>query len=245
MTEQLKADFQKLIVWEDEDYVLINKPHSISSLDERLGKNGKSILKMAKEYCPDAQLCHRLDKETTGVMAIAKNPEAYRHLSMQFENREVKKVYHAVVNGSHNLDGIEVNLPISPAGDSAVRIDRENGKVALTYFNTIKAFKDATLAECMPLTGRMHQIRIHLSCLKAPIVADKQYGGKDLFLSNMKRNFKLKKDTHEHPIIKRVALHAYALAFKPLKQDEEVVAIAPYPKDFAVLVKLLEEHNTA
>ncbi|MFQ3576739.1 MAG: pseudouridine synthase [Cytophagales bacterium] len=176
-------------------------------------------------------------------MAIAKNPEAYRHLSMQFENRQVKKVYHAVVNGSHNLDGIEVNLPISPAGDSAVRIDKEGGKIALTYFNTIKAFKDATLAECMPVTGRMHQIRIHLSCLKAPIVSDKQYGGKDLYLSNFKRNFKLKKDTDEQAIIKRVALHAYAISFKPLNSEEYVVAIAPYPKDFAVLVKLLEEYN--
>ncbi len=230
--------FKDYIIHEDDNFIFINKPYGVSSLDERSG-HGNSILKMAREYAGDIQLCHRLDKETSGMLAIAKNPEAYRHMSIQFEKREVEKVYHAVVNGVHSIESIMVNLPILPLPDGIVKIDRAKGKPATTYFNTIKAFKNATLVECRPVTGRMHQIRIHLSCLKAPIVSDSQYGGKEVFLSEVKRKFNLKKDTEEQPLIRRVALHAYALTYTDMDGESKQL-VAPYPKDFAVLVKQLE-----
>ena len=78
----------------------------------------------AKSQWPDAILCHRIDRETSGVLLIAKNPEAYRHISMQFEHRETAKRYHAVVEGMHNWDGMLVNLPILPLKDGKVIIDR-------------------------------------------------------------------------------------------------------------------------
>jgi 23S rRNA pseudouridine955/2504/2580 synthase len=243
MKSKILESLIKLIVWEDENYFIINKPYGVSSLDERFGCSKNNILRMAREYCPTAQLCHRLDKETSGVIAIAKNPEAYRHLAIQFEKREVKKIYHAIVNGTHNLDGVEVNYPIAPAGNSSVKIDYHKGKLALSYFRTLKMFKDATLVECFPITGRMHQIRIHLAQLKAPIVSDKQYGGRDIFLSSLKRNFKLKKNTEEKPIIQRIALHAFAISFKPLNSQNQVTVSAAYPKDFKVLLKILEEYS--
>jgi 23S rRNA pseudouridine955/2504/2580 synthase len=86
----------------------------------------------------------------------------------------------------------------------------------------------------------MHQIRIHLSCLKAPIVCDETYGGKMIFLSDLKRKFNLKKDTEELPLIKRVALHAFSIGFHLLNGDKKRIE-APYPKDFAVLVKQLQK----
>jgi 23S rRNA pseudouridine955/2504/2580 synthase len=95
--------------------------------------------------------------------------------------------------------------------------------------------------ECEPITGRMHQIRVHLSALKAPIVFDTQYGGEELYLSSIKRKFNLKKDTEELPLIRRVALHAYSLTFR--QPNEELLhVVAPYPKDFDVLVKQLEKN---
>ena len=237
----MKITFEDLIVFENDSYILINKPPHLASLDERTTDRTDSVLRLAKAYWPDAQLGHRLDKETSGILAIAKTPDAYRHLAMQFEHREVTKRYHAVVNGVHNLEEISVYLPISPVKDgTAVKIDREKGKVAETIFNTLKAYKTTTLVECMPVTGRMHQIRVHLMCLKAPIVNDPTYGGKPVFLSDLKRNFNLKQDTEELPLIKRVALHAHSLTFT-LLNGEEATFEAPYPKDFDTLVKQIEK----
>lgn len=240
----MKLNFESLIVFENDDYILINKPPRVASLDERTpDKSGQSILRLAKAYHADAQLGHRLDKETSGILAIAKNPEAYRHLAMQFEHREVAKRYHAVVNGLHDFDGISVYLPISPVKDgTAVRIDREKGKVAETIFNTLKAYKRHTLVECMPVTGRMHQIRVHLMCLKAPIVNDPTYGGEPILLSQIKRKFNLKQDTEEQPLIQRVALHAHSLTFN-LLNGEPATFEAPYPKDFDTVVKQLEKNE--
>jgi 23S rRNA pseudouridine955/2504/2580 synthase len=239
----MRLNFKDLIIFENDDYILINKPPHIASLDERQADNSQSILRLAKEYADDAQLCHRLDKETSGVLAIAKNPAAYRHLSMQFEHRQLEKRYHAVVNGTHDFEMISVYLPIAMKRDGTmVAIDRQKGKEADTIFNTMKVYRNHTLVECMPITGRMHQIRIHLVCLKAPIVCDHTYGGEMIYLSDLKRKFNLKKETEEQPLIKRVALHAHSLTFRLL--NEEIIKIeAPYPKDFEVLVKQLDKFS--
>ncbi|GAA4456440.1 RluA family pseudouridine synthase [Nibrella saemangeumensis] len=238
----MKIAFEDLIVFENDDYILINKPPHVASLDERTADRSNSILRLAKEYHSDAQLGHRLDKETSGILAIAKHPEAYRHLAMQFEHREVAKRYHAVVNGVHDFDMISVYLPIAPVRDgTAVRIDRQKGKEAETIFNTLRAYRSHTLVECMPITGRMHQIRVHLMCLKAPIVNDPTYGGDSIYLSQIKRKFNLKQGTEELPLIQRVALHARSLTFT-LLNGEDAMFEAPYPKDFDVLVKQLEKH---
>lgn len=234
-------NFKDLILFEDNDYILVNKPPYISTLDDRA--DSFNIKKMAREYSDDAQVCHRLDKETSGVLAIAKNPEAYRHLAMQFEDRQVSKEYHAVVGGVQDFKDVNVYLPIHAQNNGIVKIDRVNGKLAETIFNTVKAYKKHTLVKCHPITGRMHQIRIHLTCLKAPIVCDETYGGKFIYLSELKKKgFNLKNDTEEQPLIKRVALHAYSLTFT-LLNGEEIVVVAPYPKDFDVLIKQLDKHS--
>lgn len=235
------VDFKDLILFEDQDYIVVSKPPFVSSLDER-DVIAANVLAMARDYCEDAQLCHRLDKETSGSVAIAKNPEAYRNLAMQFENREVKKMYHAVSDGVHDFVEHEIYLPIYKMANGYAKVDKEKGKEALTFVQTLRAYKKHTLLQCMPVTGRLHQIRVHLSSIGAPIAADEHYGGKPVFLSELKKNFNLKKDTEEQSLIKRVALHAFYLEFKGL--DGKVVrAEAPYPKDFAVLIKQLEKFS--
>jgi len=238
----MKQKIEDYILFENEDFIVINKPSGIATLDERKDVFAPAILRMAKEYSSDAQVGHRLDKETTGALIIAKNPEAYRHISMQFEHRETAKRYHAVVEGMHNWDGMLVNLPILPLKDGKVIIDRHKGKDAETWSQTLKVYKGFTLVECMPITGRMHQIRIHLTCLKAPIVADEMYGGPDVYVSDLKRNYHLKKDSEELPIMRRVALHAFSLSFK-LMDGSPMTVEAPYPKDFGVLIKTLEKYS--
>jgi 23S rRNA pseudouridine955/2504/2580 synthase len=235
-----KVNFTELIIFENEDYVVINKPPRLSTLDDRTPEGKQNILKLAREYTADAQVCHRLDKETSGALALAKNPEAYRHLSMQFEHRKVNKIYHAVVAGIKQWNNAEVNRPILPLNNGSVKIDYELGKDALTYFQTTEIFRKHSLVECRPLTGRMHQIRIHLSVLGTAIVGDAQYGGEEIYLSELKRNFNLKKDADELPLIQRFALHAYKLEFN-LLNNTQVSIEAPYPKDFKALLTQLRK----
>ncbi len=234
-----KFRFQDAILYEDSDFILINKPPFVATLEDR--QDPINILAAARLYEPGAQVCHRLDKETSGVLALARHPEAYRHLSMQFENRTVTKIYHAVVDGIHNFDHLQVDRAILKQNDGMVKITRE-GKEAQTYFTTLEAFKNHTLLECRPVTGRMHQIRIHLAWLKAPITGDDLYGGKPFFVSSVKRGFNLKKESEELPLIRRMALHAFSLEFALMNGPKHVTE-APYPKDFQALIYQLAENR--
>ena len=232
-----RIKLEELILWEDDDYFVLNKPPFVSTLQDRA--DPVNLLGLAKQYSDDAQACHRLDKDTSGAIAFAKNPEAYRHLSMQFENRQVEKIYHAVADGIQNFKEVLVDAPILKQDDGIARISKREGKSAQTYFTSLQSYRFHTLIACKPVTGRMHQIRVHLAFLKAPITGDEQYGGKPFFLSSVKRGFNLKKDTEEQPLINRMALHAYALKFMNLKGGKMEV-VAPYPKDIQALIRQLE-----
>ncbi|MVN21969.1 RluA family pseudouridine synthase [Mucilaginibacter arboris] len=233
--------FQDLVLFENDDVIVVNKPPFLSSLDEREGGD-INLLRLAKNYWADAQICHRLDKETSGALIIAKNPEAYRSVSMQFEKRQVKKVYHAIIDGTHVFENLLIDLPILNVGKGNVTISRQEGKRAETWFNSLRYFKHYTLVECRPVTGRMHQIRIHLATQRASIAGDEMYKGKPVFLSELKRNYRLSKEQEELPIMKRFALHAFEISFK-INPEEEITVQAPYPKDFETLLKLLEKFD--
>jgi RluA family pseudouridine synthase len=234
-----RIDFRELILFEDENYVAINKPPFVSTLADR--NDPVNLLVLAKNYTPDAQACHRLDKDTSGVLVFAKNPSAYRNLSMQFEKRSVEKIYHAVVDGVHHFRNQLVDAPILKTDDGLVKISMKEGKPAQTSFTTLSIYRDHSLVECRPVTGRMHQIRIHLSVLNASITGDETYGGKHFYLSGVKRGYNLKKFTDEQPLMKRMALHSESLAFAS-PSGEPLKVNAPYPKDFKALVRQLE-HN--
>lgn len=225
------------ILFEDADWLVINKPPFVSTLEDR--QDVDNVLSLARAYEPLAQACHRLDKETSGILVLARNPQAYRHLSLQFEHREVTKIYHAVVQGSHAFQQKEVDAPLEVQRDHTVRIARA-GKPALTYFSSLAVYRGYTLVECRPVTGRTHQIRVHLASLGAPIVGDILYGGKPFFLSALKGNYHLKRDAEELPLMHRVALHAMSLEFKDLNGQSRQFSAA-YPKDFRALVTQLEK----
>lgn len=233
--------FEDLILFEDNNLIVVNKPAFLSSLDDREGGD-VNLLRLAKQYSYDAQVCHRLDRETSGAVIIAKNPQTYRFISMQFEHRKVEKVYHALINGTHYFEDLHVDLPILNLGGKNVAINKQSGKAAETIFNSLKFYKHYTLVECRPITGRMHQIRIHLASQRANIAGDEMYGGKPVFLSEVKRGYRIGKDQEELPIMKRFALHARQLTFKVDENTTKTIE-APYPKDFATLIKLLDKFD--
>lgn len=235
----MKINFKDLIIYEGDHYIVINKPPFVASLADRNAP--VNIQQLAKAYDENLSVCHRLDKDTSGCLLIARDADAYRHASIQFEKRTVKKMYHAVANGLHEFRDHEVDAPILALPNGTAKIDRREGKAAQTVFTTLEGYRNYSLIECMPVTGRMHQIRVHLAMENAPLVHDELYGGSTLFLSQIKRNFKLKRDTDERPLIKRFALHAVSLSFDNML--EPILVEAPYPKDFAVLVKQLRKYK--
>lgn len=235
----MKIDFKSLILFEDDQFLVASKPPFISSLDDRNAEINLQLL--AKRYDDSLSACHRLDKETSGCLLFAKTAEAYRHASIQFEKRTIGKVYHAFVNGIHEFSNLKVDLPILALNKGSVVIDF-NGKPASTIFNTLELYKKHSLIQCLPETGRMHQIRIHLSKKGAPIINDPLYGGEALYLSQIKRKFNLGRDEEEQPLIKRFALHAFSLDFETM-ENKRVLVEAPYPKDLKVLHKQLQANK--
>lgn len=229
-----------MIVAEDDNILALNKPAFLSTLDERETEK-ISLLKLAKSYNPDVQVCHRLDKETSGIIIFSKYNDIYREISMKFEHRKISKAYHAISEGCHDFKNLEINKPISVNSKGFSKIDFGGGKESLSIFNTLKIYRHFTLIECKPVTGRLHQIRVHLKSANAPIAGDVRYGAQMPMLSALKRKFKLGKFEEEKPIINRVALHAFSISFELGVKKYHLEAA--YPKDFKTFQTLLEKYD--
>lgn len=233
-----RIDFKELIIFEDIDYLAINKPAGISTLEDR--KNNYHLLSMAKGYLSDIQVCHRIDKDTSGVLVFAKNQASYKQLSLQFQNREVTKIYHAVVQGQTHFDSQFVDLPLIVKTHGKVRWDQRKGKESSTYFHTIQNFQSNSLVKCTPVTGRKHQIRVHLNYLGCSIVGDTMYDGQPIYLSQIKRKYK-PGQREEAQMISRMALHAKLISFNSMDNTINTIE-ADYPKDFNILLKQLNKY---
>lgn len=233
-----RIDPKDLIVYEDDHYLVINKPAFVSTLEDR--NDDFNILSIYKEYLETVFVCHRLDKETTGALLLAKSEEAFRHAAMQFESREVEKIYHALVYGHFSEDVIQVDIPLKVGGSGNVRIDRRKGKEATTVFRLGRKVSRYSIVEAKPISGRRHQIRVHLNYLEQPICGDTQYGGKPIFLSEFKKNYRPAKEKEERPLFDRVALHARSLKFTGL-DGQPVEVVCDYSKDLQMILKKLEK----
>ena len=229
--------FSDLILHEDDDFIIINKPPFLSTLEDR--SESQNVLEMARTYQSDAQACHRLDKNTSGLLVLSKNNEAYKYFSGLLAKREVHKLYHALVHGRHELDE-EIHAPIYTTSNRS-RVDVQ-GKESTTFVKNIHLYSHHTLLACMPLTGRMHQIRVHLSYIQLPICGDDMYGGEPIYLSSVKRNYKLGKFEEERPMMERMALHSQGLSFENA-QGKNIKVQAPYPKDLEVTLKQLAKNS--
>lgn len=170
------------VIYEDENVLVINKP--------------AGLLSMAKgEYCPEPTLedygllVHRLDRDTSGVVILAKNPETQKKLRKQFQDRKTHKTYYAVVEGHPKLAEAMIDLPIARnlKRPTTFQVD-QNGKPSQTYYRVVRQNDKYSLLELKPTTGRTHQLRVHLKYLNTPILGDPVYGNGDILKHDNRKN---------------------------------------------------------
>jgi 23S rRNA pseudouridine1911/1915/1917 synthase len=253
------------VLYEDEHVLAIDKPSSLAVEPERWARGNASVAGALLELAfarsgvePVAaaeagttldfrpRIVHRLDKDTSGVLLVAKDVEAERELRAAFDAGEVEKTYLALVDGEHPLaDGESeiIDMPIGPdeRKSGRMRVDRIEGKPSRTRVRVERRFRGYTLLECSPLSGRTHQIRVHLMEAGFPLAVDPAYGRRNaLFLSEIKRGYRRKPGHVETPLIDRLTLHARSIEFPaPGGGGRRIRVEAPIPRDLERALKQL------
>lgn len=234
---------QPELLYIDEDLIVVDKPPGIVSAPGQGGETAVEDLLRGRGPVPaDApfRIVQRLDKDTSGVIVYARTLDAQRRLTEQFENRLVEKTYVALVCGHVAEDGeIDAAIEVDKRAHE-VRISPRRGKPSRTRYHVLERLPGNTLLECRPLTGRTHQIRVHLASIGHPLSVDPTYGGGEcLLLSHYKRKYRSNRSGEEKPLISRLTLHAQRLAFNHPRTGERVVFEAPLPKDLRAAINQL------
>lgn len=230
------------IIFENDDFVAINKPAGLLSIPDREGKEF-SLKNWLKDKYGSIFTVHRLDRDTSGVIIFAKNETTHKYLSKIFEERDVEKIYNGLVQGSLPEKKGQIDAPIMehPVKLGSMVINKK-GKASLTDYEVLEELGLYSLVQFRIHTGRTHQIRVHMQSLGHPIVCDELYGdARPVFVSSLKRNFNLSKTAEEErPILSRLALHSQLLHFKDEKGEYHTLE-APLPKDMRALMQQLRK----
>lgn len=165
------------VLHQDEDLLVVNKPSGLLSVPGKAAEHSDCIEARARDFLADARIVHRLDMDTSGVMVLALNAAAHRHLGLQFERRKTQKTYMARVWGQLAEDEGEVDLPLICDWPNRPKqmVCHERGKPALTRWQVLARNDKATRVRLFPLTGRSHQLRVHMLALGHPILGDRFY----------------------------------------------------------------------
>jgi len=229
-----KEDLPLEIIYEDSSLLVVNKPAGMithpapkvysGTLVNALLHHTKSLSTINGPVRPG--IVHRLDRETTGLLAVAKDNPTHLNLARQLAERTMKRRYFALVNGKLKKDKgkIEIAIGRHPQKRKKISVHTNKGRKAITFYKVLERFPDYTLMELRLGTGRTHQIRVHLAYLGHPIAGDKVYGGK-----------KGRKET----LINRPALHAYRLGFRHPVTGHFLEFSIPLPADFQKALRLL------
>ena len=240
------------ILYDDNDIIVINKSPGVvvhpgagnyekTIVNGLLYKYRNNLSSIGGKLRPG--IVHRIDKDTSGVIVVAKNDNAHISLSQQFSNHSIKRVYEALVWGSLRPQSGKINEKISRSikNRQLMAVRKDKGKTAITNYKTIKIFQNSnlpkiSLLECRLETGRTHQIRVHMNFKGSPIVGDKSYG-------KSKKKFKKIDINIENQInnFNRQALHAKSLGLIHPKTKKEIFFEAARPEDFDRLVKSLKK----
>ena len=236
----------------------LDKPAGLLTSPDRYDPNRPNLMKLlhagitaAKPWAAERRLdylmnAHRLDFETSGVILLAKDKPTLVSLANLFGSEKPLKRYLALVHRPPPEDRFTVDARLAPhpVKLGLMRVEPKRGKRARTEFTVLERFRDYALVACEPLTGRTHQLRVHLRHAGFPIVGDALYGGKPLLLSRLKPGYRLKESKTERPLMSRVALHAERLSLTHPVTSEPLNISAPWPKDITVAVKYLRRFGT-
>lgn len=228
-------------VWLDDALLAINKPPGLHTLPDGYDKELPHLRRLLEPLYGRLWLVHRLDRDTSGILLLARSAEAHRALSLQFEKRQTRKIYHALVIGAPPWEQQTVKLRLRADGDRRHRtvIDHRKGKPAITHLRTLERFGRFALLEVIPETGRTHQIRAHLSAIGFPLACDALYGGGSQLTLGQIQPGRPAQKVGETVLLARLALHALALNIKHPLTGEELRLEAPYPGDFAATLHAL------
>ena len=228
------------VIYSDNDFIVLNKRSGILIAADRYNPDAPRLDLMAEKEFGKLYAVHRIDKDTSGLIIYAKNLEAQKGISMQFEQRKVQKTYHALVYGHPLWEDLHVDLALEPDGDARHRtvVNKKFGKPSVTDFHLIGVCGPYSWIEAKPKTGRTHQIRVHLAANNLSIVCDPLYSGnqKPVRLSEVKRKWYGDED-EERPLLSRLALHAYKIQFEHPATHEQVTFTAPYARDMEAVRK--------
>jgi 23S rRNA pseudouridine955/2504/2580 synthase/23S rRNA pseudouridine1911/1915/1917 synthase len=240
-----KFDPAQLVLWVDDDLVAVSKPAGLLTIQHGYDPDQPYLLDLLQENYRTLWVVHRLDRDTSGVIVFARNPQSHRVLNTQFERRQVTKTYHALVVGAPNWREARIELPLRVDGDRAHRtvIDTRNGKPAITDVRVLEHYRGYALVEASPRSGRRHQIRAHLAAEGCPIAADTLYGdGEAVMLSALNPGYRPGRQG-ESPLLGRLGLHAQQLAFAHPRDGRSLRIQAPYPKDLQRTLKQLRKYQ--
>jgi len=239
------------IIFEDEFLVAINKPWGLivhpgrgnptGTLAAALQFHFDALSSAAGRFRPG--IVHRLDKDTSGVLVVAKSNQIHDRLTKQFEARTVEKEYRAIVHGSPHYDSewIETHMRVHPKVRERMQVCREDAgsRHASTFYEVAERFRDYAYVRLFPKTGRTHQLRVHMQHIGHPIVADKAYGGRGVLMSSEADRTVAAGSAADRPLIHRQALHARRLTIAHPQTGRPVTFEAPLPADMAGTLAVL------
>ena len=249
LRELIPEDIPINVLYEDEHIVVINKQPNLIVHPARGYKHGTLVNGLVYHFqnlssCPEdlrPGIVHRLDRNTTGCLVVAKDDTSHWKLSRQFADRTIKKTYIALIHGTPELDADVINQPlgIHPSKREKYAIRHDIGKESITLYEVLEKFRGYSLVKLDLKTGRTHQIRVHLSWLKHPIVADDMYGGKVVYPWQIED----REAAPEEPIIARCALHAWRLEITHPVTNERMKFEASLPDDMQNLLDNLRQYR--
>lgn len=232
------------IIHQDDQIVVVEKPAHLLTIPDRHDADLPSLVHLLSRRTKQTILpVHRLDKPTSGLLVFAKTKTAQRQLSQQFEQRLVQKIYLALVEGRPREPQGDIKAALAPHPTKPGRMMVSvKGKAAHSKYEVVDFFGDYSLLQVDLLTGRTHQIRVHLQSIGHPLLVDPFYGSRsELKLSSLKRNYQLKKGTEERPLLSRVPLHAHKLHFQHPENGNELTFTSELPKDMRATIQQLKK----